>query len=432
MTDYNSAAGKHAFLFVFVTVLVDTIGFGIILPVMPALLQELTGETVSQVSLDGGWLAFSYAIAQFFFGPVIGNLSDRFGRRPVLLCSLLAFGLDYAVMGLAPNLAWLFVGRTIAGVAGASYSTANACVADISPPEKRAQNFGLMGAAFGIGFILGPAIGGLLGHFGPRAPFFAAAALALLNVTYGYFVLPETLPRASRRRFTWKRANTLGMLLHMRKYPVVLSMAGALFLWQLAHQVLPNTWAYYTKLKFGWSEGAIGASLAFAGVTMIIVQGGLVRVLLPRLGERRAALLGISVAVLGYLGYAFASADWMIYAVMTFASLMGLSYPSMNGLMSRQIPASAQGELQGGLASVYGLTTIIGPLVMTQLFGFFTSPAAPIYFPGAAFVFAAALTLGCALVFVPATRGAATAPVELIEPASHPAAAPAPEAAVER
>ncbi len=409
----NSHAGKHAFAFVFVTVLIDTIGFGVVLPVMPALLVELTGETVDQASIEGGWLAFSYAIAQFIFGPVIGNLSDHYGRRPVLLFSLLAFGIDYAVMGLAPTLGWLFLGRVIAGIAGASFTTANACVADISPPDKRAQNFGLMGAAFGVGFILGPAIGGLLGTFGPRAPFFAASALALVNVVYGYFLLPETLPHESRRPFTWRRANTLGTLLQMRKYPVVLGMAGALFLWQLAHQSLPNIWAYYTKLKFGWSEGAIGMSLAFAGVTMIVVQGGLTRVLIPQLGERRAAMVGIVVAIFSFLGYAFASSGWMMYGVMTVASLMGLAYPSMNGLMSRQIPASAQGELQGGVASVYSLTTILGPLIATQLFGYFASAAAPVNFPGAPFAFSAVLCVLCAALFLRATRHATTQTIEV-------------------
>jgi DHA1 family tetracycline resistance protein-like MFS transporter len=413
MTTPNSHAGRHAFTFVFVTVLIDMVGFGIILPVMPALIMELTGESVSQASLDGGWLAFSYAIAQFIFGPVIGNLSDRFGRRPVLLFSLLAFSVDYAVMGLAPTLSWLFLGRVIAGIAGASYSTANACVADISPPDKRAQNFGLMGAAFGIGLILGPAIGGMLGDLGPRAPFFAAAALGLTNFVYGYFLLPETLAPESRRPFSWRRANTLGTLLQMRKYPVVLGMAGVLFLWQLGHQSLPNVWAYYTKLKFGWNESAIGLSLAFAGVTMIIVQGGLTRVIIPRLGERRAAMLGISVAIFAFLGYAFAPTGWALYVVMTFASLMGLAYPSMNGLMSRQIPASAQGELQGGVASMFSLTAILGPIITTQLFGYFTSSAAPVYFPGAPFAFSSALALLCAVLFLATTRSVSTAAMEL-------------------
>ncbi len=420
-----SYAGKHAFAFVFVTVLIDTIGFGIILPVMPKLLVELTGETISQASVDGGYLAFSYAIAQFVFGPVIGNLSDRYGRRPVLLFSLLAFGIDYAVMGLAPTLSWLFLGRVVAGIAGASFTTANAYVADISPPDKRAQNFGMMGAAFGVGFILGPAIGGLLGSFGPRAPFFAASALALANVAYGYFFLPESLAPESRRPFNWRRANTLGTLLQMRKYPIVLGMGGALFLWQLAHQSLPNVWAYYTKLKFEWSESAIGLSLAFAGVTMIVVQGGLTRVIIPQLGEKRAALLGIVVAIVAYLGYAFAASGWMMYVVMTFASLMGLAYPSMNGLMSRQIPASAQGELQGGVASVYSLTAILGPLIATQLFGYFASAAAPVYFPGAPFACSAVLTVACAILFLRATRQVSTKAIEVPDVDS------APEPAVE-
>jgi DHA1 family tetracycline resistance protein-like MFS transporter len=412
-TTVNSHAGKHAFAFVFVTVLIDTIGFGIVLPVMPALLVELTGETVDQASIEGGWLAFSYAIAQFVFGPIIGNLSDHYGRRPVLLFSLLAFGIDYAVMGLAPTLSWLFLGRVIAGIAGASFTTANACVADISPPDKRAQNFGMMGAAFGVGFILGPAIGGLLGSFGPRAPFFAASALALINVAYGYFLLPETLAPESRRPFTWRRANTLGTIVQMRKYPIVMGMAWALFLWQLAHQSLPNIWAYYTKLKFDWTERAIGMSLAFAGVAMIVVQGGLTRVIIPKLGERNAALLGVVVAIFSFLGYAFASTGWMIYVVITFASLMGLASPSMNALMSRQIPASAQGELQGGIASIYSLTTILGPLLSTQLFGYFASAAAPVYFPGAPFACSAVLCVVCAALFLRATRHAATHTIEV-------------------
>lgn len=408
----SPAAGKHAMTFVFLTVLVDTIGFGIVLPVMPRLLMELTGETVSEASLDGGWLAFSYAIAQFIFGPVIGNLSDRFGRRPVLITSLVAFGLDYAVMGLAPSLGWLFLGRVIAGIAGAAYTTANACVADISPPEKRAQNFGLMGAAFGVGFILGPALGGLLGSFGPRAPFFAAGILAALNALYGYFVFPETLPAEARRPFTWRRANTLGTVLQLRRYPAVWDMVGALFLWQLGHQVLPNTWAYYTKLKFEWSEEAIGMSLAFAGVTMAVVQGGLTRAIIPKMGERSAALIGLSVGALGYLGYALSSETWMIYACIVFGSLAGLAQPSINGLMSRHLPASAQGELQGGVSSLWGLTSIVGPLLMTGLFEYFTNPDGPIYFPGAAFVFAAILAAASAAMFLRAMQLAARERVE--------------------
>jgi DHA1 family tetracycline resistance protein-like MFS transporter len=396
--------GAHALAFIFITVLVDTIGFGIILPVTPQLIMDLTGEGVGEASIQGGWLAFSYAIAQFLCGPVIGNLSDRFGRRPVLLASLLAFGVDYALMGVAPTIAWLFLGRVVAGIAGAAHTTANAFVADISSPEKRAQNFGMIGAAFGVGFILGPAIGGLLGGLGPRAPFFAAAALALANLVYGFVVLPESLSPEVRRPFSWKRANTLGTLVHMRRYPVVWGIAGAMFLWQLAHQVLPNTWAYYTKLKLGWSESEIGLSLAFVGVTMAVVQGGLTRVIVPRIGEQLAVLVGLTDGMIGFLGYAFADRGWMMYAFLGFAALTGLAYPSMNALMSRQISPTAQGELQGGVASLYSLTAIIGPLIMTQLFGYFASAAAPIYFPGAAFVFSAMLTVASIALFLRAIR----------------------------
>jgi DHA1 family tetracycline resistance protein-like MFS transporter len=399
-------AGPHALVFIFVTVLIDTIGFGIILPVTPQVIMDLTGQGIGEASMAGGWLAFSYAIAQFLCGPVIGNLSDHFGRRPVLLFSLLAFGCDYALMGVAPTLSWLFLGRVLAGIAGAAHTTANAYVADISSPDKRAQNFGMIGAAFGVGFILGPALGGLLGSFGPRAPFFAAAALAIVNLAYGYFVLPESLPVEHRRPFSWKRANTIGTLLQMRRYPVVWGMAGAMFIWQLAHQVLPNTWAYYTKLKFGWSEGEIGLSLAFAGLTMVVVQGGLTGIIVPRIGEQMAVFVGLTVGALSFLGYALADRTWLLYACLSFASFTGLAYPSMNALMSRQIPSSAQGELQGGVASLYSLTAIIGPLLMTQLFGYFTTARAPVYFPGAAFAFASLLTVVSIALFARATRAA--------------------------
>jgi len=345
-------AGNGAFVFVFIAVLVDSIGFGIILPVLPRLLMELTGVSVDRAAEYGGWLAFVYALMQFFCAPVLGNLSDRFGRRPVLLFALLALGLDYLIMGCAPVIAWLFLGRLVAGVAGASFTPAYAYIADISPPEKRAQNFGLMGAAFGIGFIVGPAIGGLLGSLGPRAPFFAAGTIALLNAAFGYVALPESLPAHSRRPFLWSRANPLGTLAQIRKYPQVMWMIGAVLLWQLGHQVLPSTWAFYTISKFHWSPAEVGYSLAFVGSVIAIAQGVLTRVLIPRLGgERRAAGVGLVFAVLAYVGYAFATRGWMMYAVSLTSCMFALAYPSMNALMSRQIPANAQGELQGAVAS---------------------------------------------------------------------------------
>jgi len=409
-------AGHGAFVFIFVAVLVDSIGFGIILPVLPRLIMQLTGVSVDRAAVYGGWLSFVYALMQFFCAPVLGNLSDRFGRRPVLLFALLALGCDYLIMGFAPVIAWLFVGRMIAGVAGASFTPAYAYVADITEPARRAQNFGLMGAAFGIGFIVGPAIGGLLGGLGPRAPFFAAGAIALANTALGYFALPESLPQESRRPFHWSRANPLGTLLHIRRYPLVTWLLGALFLWQLGHQVLPSTWAFYTISKFQWTSAEVGYSLAFVGLLMAVAQGLLTRVLIPWIGgERRAAAAGMGAALLAYVGYAFATQGWMMYAVSLTTFIFALTYPSMNALASQQIPANAQGELQGAVACVYSLSSILGPPLMTQVFGHFSARSAGVYFPGAAFLAAALLTAGCALLFARAMR---FAPQRAAAPAS--------------
>jgi MFS transporter, DHA1 family, tetracycline resistance protein len=398
-------AGKGALAFIFVTVLVDSIGFGIILPVLPRLIIELTRVTIDRAALYGGGLAFVYALMQFFCAPVLGNLSDAFGRRPVLLFALLALGCDYFIMGFAPSIGWLFAGRMIAGLAGASFTPAYAYVADITQPAKRAQSFGLMGAAFGVGFILGPAIGGLLGNLSPRAPFFAAGAIALTNTAFGYFALPESLPLATRRPFRWERAHPLGTLAQVSKYPVVAWLLGALFLWQLGHQVLPSIWAFYTISKFRWTSAEVGYSLAWVGMVMAIAQGLLTRVLIPWMGgERRAALAGMGAAVFAYLGYAFATQGWVMYAVSLSTFIFALAYPSMNAIASRQTPANAQGELQGAIACLYSLSAILGPPLMTQIFGHFSSSAARVHFPGAPFVTAAALTLGSAALFVRALR----------------------------
>jgi DHA1 family tetracycline resistance protein-like MFS transporter len=398
-------AGNGAFVFLFIAVLIDSIGFGIILPVLPRLIMQLTGVTIDRAAVYGGWLSFVYALMQFFCAPVLGNLSDHFGRRPVLLFALLALGCDYLIMGFAPVISWLFVGRAIAGVAGASFTPAYAYVADITEPAKRAQSFGLMGAAFGIGFIVGPAIGGLLGGLGPRAPFFTAGAIALANATFGYFALPESLPPGSRRAFQWARANPLGTLMQVRRYPVVMLLLGALFLWQLGHQVLPSTWAFYTISKFHWSSAQVGYSLAFVGAVMAIAQGVLTRVLIPWLGgERHAALMGMAFAVLGYVGYAAVTAGWMMYLVSLTSFMFALTYPSMNAIASQQIPANAQGELQGAVACLYSLSAIVGPPLMTQIFGYFSGPRAIVHFPGAAFLTAALLTAACAVLFIRALR----------------------------
>jgi MFS transporter, DHA1 family, tetracycline resistance protein len=408
---HDNGRRRYAVVFIFITLLIDSISFGIIIPVTPELIMGLTGANLSHAARDAGWLYFVFALTQFFCAPMLGNLSDRFGRRPVLLLSLFALGLDYLVMGLAPSLIWLFVGRFIAGIAGAAYAPANAYIADISPPEKRAQNFGLMGAAFGAGFVLGPAIGGLLGSFGPRTPFFVAAGLALANTCFGLFALPESLPPERRRAFQWSRANPLGTLLQLRKYPVVLGLAGATFLWSLAHQVLPSTWSFYTMQSFGWSEAAVGASLAAAGIVMAIGQAGLTRVLIPRLGgESRGALVGMIAGVIVYCCYAFATQGWMVYVAIAGWSIAAITWPSLNALMSQQIPPNAQGELQGAVASIMSLTAILAPPVMTQLFGKFTADDAPIYFPGAPFLAAAIIAAFAVAILVRVAAPALTLP----------------------
>jgi DHA1 family tetracycline resistance protein-like MFS transporter len=414
----KAPAAKTTVLFIFIAVLVDIIGLGIIVPVVPGLIMELTGEGVSRAAIYGGWLYFTYAIMQFFCAPVLGNISDRVGRRPVILLSLFALGINYLIMGVAPTLVWLFLGRALAGVAGASFIPAYAYIADVSPPEKRAQNFGIIGAAFGLGFIIGPAVGGILGEIGVRVPFFAAAGLSLANVTFGYFVLPESLSKEARRPFDIRRANPLGALLHIRKYPLVPPLAAAVFFWQIGHQVLPSTWAFYTMFKFHWSEAAVGASLAFVGLITAISQGVLTRVIIPNLGERRTAAIGLVCAFCAYVFYAFAGRGWMMYAGMTAWLMAGLVYPSMQAIMSQQVPANSQGELQGAVASLYGLAAVIGPPLMTQLFGRFSADTSSIHFPGAAFLCAACMMVVSGVLLARAIRRAAAH-----DRASRPAAA---------
>ena len=389
---------KHAMLFILVTVLIDTIGFGIVAPVTPELIVELTGETLSEAALYGGWLMFLYALAQFFAAPILGNLSDRFGRRPVLIASLLTLGLDYLLMALAPDLTWLFIGRAIAGVAGATFATANAYIADVSDPEMRAQNFGLLGSAWGLGFILGPVIGGVLGEYGPRVPFFAASALACANVLYGFFVLPESLPRESRRPFAFARANPIGAFKQMRRHPGVVLLFGAIILYQIAHDANPSTRTYYTMLKFEWTERDVGFSMGVLGLSIMLVQGLLIRFVIPRLGDRLTVLAGLIVMAFGYLGFSLATEGWMMLVFIIPFALGSLAMPALRSILSKRVGPEAQGELQGVMSSLVSLTAIIAPVFLTQLFGYFTSLEAPIYFPGAAFFAAAILTVGSAVV----------------------------------
>lgn len=391
---------KYTIGFVFVTLLIDSIGFGIILPVMPQLIMSVTGEGLSDAARFGGWLMMVYALMQFFFSPVMGNISDRFGRRPVLLLTLLLLGIDYLIMAWAPTLAWLFLGRLIAGIAASTYSTCYAVIADVTPAEKRTQTFGLVGAAFGTGFILGPLIGGLLGEYGARLPFVAAAVLAFSNLTFGFFVMPETLPQGERRAFNWRRANPTGTLMALRKYPVVIGLIFVYFLFMMGHHALPSTWTYFTLEKFAWSEREVGYSFAFVGVLMIFTQAFLLRRVVPRIGQYKAALIGFSFCLLSFVGYAMASTSWMLYLFMIPGALQGFVMPSVNGIMSGQIPANSQGELQGGVASMSSLTSVLSPPLMTGAFYLFSRDDAPVYFPGAPFALAALLTALALLVFL--------------------------------
>ena len=386
--------------FIFVTVLLNSIGFGIILPVLPELIVDITGDPVHEAARYGGWLAFAYASMQFVFSPMAGSLSDRFGRRPVLLVSLFVFGVDYLIMGLAPTLAWLFVGRLIAGTSGATYGIANACIADLFPPDKRAQNFGLIGAAFGVGFILGPVIGGFLGEFGPRTPFFVTAGIAFANALFGWLVIPETLKEEDRRPFRFARANPLGAFRQMGRFPVVAGILGAYFLYMMAHDSLPAVWAFYTMDRYGWGPRDVGFSLGVVGVCMLVVQGFLIRKIIPLWGSKRTAYVGLTLATVAFFGYALSPVGWAMYIWIAVGAGSGLIIPAMNGIMSRQIPANAQGELQGLLGSVASSTFIFSPVMMTQLFAYFSSPVAPVYFPGAAFALAGVLTAGSALTMV--------------------------------
>lgn len=396
---------KHALTFLLITVSLDMIGFGIIIPVMPQLIMHLAGGSVGTAAVYGGALGALYALMQLLCAPVMGNLSDRFGRRPVLLASLAAFAVDYACMTLAPSIGWLFIGRAVAGVCGASYVTAGAYIADVTPPQLRAKRFGLLGAAFGVGFVFGPALGGILGQVNVRLPFLAAALLALANLGYGYLVLPESLPLERRRPFSLRRANPIGALASLRRYPLVLGLMLAIFLFRIAHDANPSTWAYFTTEKFKWSTGEIGYSLAVVGVASALVQGALVGPLVARLGERWAIYLGFTVYALAFLGFAFAPTGLALCLCMLPMALGGIGGPALNGVLSHQVPADGQGELQGGLASLTGLTAIFAPLAMTRLFDEFTQPAH--YFPGAAFLAAAVLTFGCVGVCALVLRGAA-------------------------
>lgn len=385
--------GQAALGFIFVTLLVDVMGFGIIIPVLPDLIAHLIHGSISDAATYAGLLALAYASMQFFFAPIIGNLSDKFGRRPVLLSSLVGFGIDYLFLAFAPTVWWLFVGRLIAGMTGASFTTASAYIADISTPEKRAANFGLVGVAFGVGFIIGPALGGFLGQYNVQYPFLAAAAFAFLNALYGYFILPESLTKENRRPFEWKRCSPWGSLFQLSKYKSVIGLAFSLFLVYVAVQAVQSVWTFYTIDKFHWSNALVGYSLGFVGLLVAAVQGGLIRIIIPKLGQERSIWIGLLLYSIGLMLFAFATTNWMMFVFLIPYCLGGIAGPALQGYMSSGVPATEQGELQGGLTSLVSLSTIIGPPLMTWVFHYFTRSNAPFQFPGAPFVIGAVLML---------------------------------------
>lgn len=373
--------------------LIDITGWGIIIPVIPKLIQELIHDDVSEAAKIGGWIAFAYAITQFIFAPIIGNLSDKFGRRPIILISLFAFGLDYILLALAPNITWLFIGRIIAGISGASITTASAYIADVSTPENRAKNFGMIGAAFGLGFIIGPVIGGMLGQFGSRVPFYAAAVLCMLNFLYGYFILPESLPEHNRREFNLKRANPIGAFMNLRKYPQLIGLVISIFLLYTASHAVHSNWGYYTIYKFNWDERMIGLSLGAIGLLVGLVQGLLIRWVNPRLGNEKSVYVGMALYTFGMLLFALATESWMLFVFLIPYCLGGIAGPAMQSLISGQVPPNEQGEIQGTLSSLMSASAIVGPPMMSTVFYYFTHKEAPFQFAGAHFVLGAFLML---------------------------------------
>jgi DHA1 family tetracycline resistance protein-like MFS transporter len=384
---------KPALSFIFITLALDILGIGLIVPILPRLVQSLEGGDIATGSRAFGFLAALYSLMQFLCAPLLGSLSDRFGRRPVILGSLLGSGLDYFVLAFAPNLTWFFVGRVISGATGANFAAAAAYIADISPPEKRAANFGLIGAAFGLGFIAGPALGGVLGDVGLRVPFLVAGGLTLVNWLYGLLVLPESLAPENRRQFSWVRSSPVGAVLDLRRYPVVFGLTGTFFLLSLAHQSLPATWVLYTRHRFDWTVGQTGYSLALVGLTAALVQGGLTRVLVPRLGERKAATLGLTMIAVTFVGYGLATESWMMYALIVVGSLGGITGPAVQALISRSVGADEQGGIQGSLTGLASVAGILGPPLSTTLFSHFISDEAKMKIPGAAFFSSALLVL---------------------------------------
>lgn len=394
----RNTAKKAAVGFIFITLLIDITGWGIILPVVPKLVGELIHGDITEEATYGGWLGFAYAFTQFICAPMVGNLSDRYGRRPILLISLLGFGLDYLFLALAPSIGWLFVGRILAGITGASISTASSYIGDVSTDETRTKNFGLIGAAFGLGFIIGPVLGGLLGHYGARIPFYVASVLCLLNFIYGYFILPESLDENKRRPFEWRRANPIGSLKLLAKHPKISSLVIALILVYIGLHAVQSNWHFFTMYKFDWSERIVGISLGVLGLLLGLVQGVLIIWTTPKLGEQKSIYYGLMFYALGLFLFSFAAEGWMMMLFLIPYSLGGICGPSLQSMISKSIPSNQQGELQGALTSLVSATSVIGPPVMTNLFYYFTHDKAPFKFSGAPFLLASMLMMLSAMI----------------------------------
>ena len=382
---------KASVAFIMIVLVLDALGIGVVIPVLPRVIEGFLHGDLAVASRTYGWFIALYAVMQFVFAPIVGGLSDRFGRRTVILTSLAGAALDYVLLAFAPTLGWLFVGRIFAGMTGASFSAATAYIADVTPPEKRAASFGMIGAAFGIGFILGPAVGGLLGGVSLRAPFLLAAALNFMNFVYGVFVLPESLSKENRRPFSWRRANSLGAMKNLGRNPIMFGLTATIVCGFLAGSILQCTWALHTEARFGWTPVDIGLSLVVVGLSSAIIQGGLVRKVIPWLGERRAVVVGLCFSVAGYVGLGLANRGWIIIALIFPFALGGFVEPSLKSLLTREVGPKEQGELQGSLGSLMSVTAIVGPLLGTTLFSRFAPANSSPRIPGIAFFAAATL-----------------------------------------
>ena len=395
--DQIQPPSKHAVTFILITVFLDMIGFGIIIPVLPRLIEEVGQVSLGEAAVIGGWMAGAYSAAQFLLGPLLGNLSDRLGRRPLLLLAIFGLGADFLLQAFAPTLEWLFVGRLLAGVCGASWVIANAYIADVTAPEDRAKAFGMIGAACGLGFVIGPAMGGLLGQFGPRVPFYVAAGISALNLAYGWFVLPESLPVSKRRAFEWRRANPFGAFAVFKSYAGVLPMCAVMFSFFFFSSVYPAIWPFWGIAQFGWSEAMVGLTLAFFGVVMALFQGVATGPAVKYFGEFRVVLIGLVCGTIAAFGYGATGSVTVVFIMMFIHGPEGFVHPILTSIMSKRVPENAQGELQGGISAITNIAMLAGTVFSAQVFGFFMAPGAGFQSPGAAFYVAAgglAMTVG--------------------------------------